>query len=122
MVDVPFIFPDNLVPGTFDLMKELFPNSMKLANIQCESCHGPASAHMGNVSDSKMVSSLSSDNCAWCHDSGTHHVDPEQWDVSVHASGNHLYAAKGGSRDRSDCTPCHNGQGFVEFVKGKEQS
>ena len=109
--DREFTFPDSLYPGQWDNMLAAFPDAMNLARIQCESCHGPGSAHMGNVSDSKMVSSISSDNCAWCHDSGSHHVYPEQWDVSRHANPEHPYT-------RSSCAPCHNGAGFVEFVKG----
>ncbi|UCE04991.1 MAG: hypothetical protein JSW07_15390, partial [bacterium] len=122
--DREFVFPDSaslvndygspdgyFFDGVWDQMLGFFPDAMKLARIQCESCHGPGSAHMGITSDSKMVSSLSSDNCAWCHDSGTHHVYPEQWDASQHAKYEHPYT-------RSSCAPCHNGAGFVEFVKG----
>ncbi|MBN1351640.1 T9SS type A sorting domain-containing protein [candidate division KSB1 bacterium] len=119
--DRDFVFPDSLFPGQWNNLLSAYPDAMKLARIQCESCHGPGSAHNGKVDNSKMVSSLSSDNCAWCHDSGTRHVYPEQWDVSTHASGSHLYA-QNSSRDRSDCMPCHNGQGFVDHLKGKAQT
>lgn len=115
--DREFVFPDELVEGTYDAMVTAYPEAMKLANIQCESCHGPGSAHYGNVADNKMVADLQSDNCAWCHDSGTHHVFPYQWDFSVHASGNTLY-----SGSRTSCSPCHNGQGFVQWMKGEEQN
>lgn len=125
--ETAFVFPDStslvddygsadttdpvLFPAVWDSLFSFFPNSMQLARIQCESCHGPGSAHLGVTADSKMVSSLSADNCAWCHDSGTHHVYPEQWDVSVHANPQHPYT-------RSSCAPCHNGAGFIAFVKG----
>jgi len=109
--DRPFVFPSELVPGMYDSMKAVYPEAMKLANIQCESCHGPGSAHFGNRSDSKMVSSLDAQNCAWCHDEGTHHYLPAKWRESRHANQLHPYT-------RASCAPCHNGAGFVKFVEG----
>ena len=117
----PWEFPTKRTPATFDSLAALYPAAMKLARIQCESCHGPGSAHNGDVTDNKVESTMFADVCAWCHDAGTHHVYPEQWDVSVHASGNHLYA-QGGTRDRGSCMPCHNGTGFVDWLEGNEQT
>jgi len=115
--DRGFVFPDTLFPGQFDNMVAQYPDAMKLARVQCESCHGPGSAHnVGNVSDSKMVSTLDAANCAWCHDAGTHHIFPYQWDVSRH--GKPLHAARG---SRAGCAPCHSGAGFVEWVKGGKE-
>ena len=114
--DFPFVFPDSLYPGVYDLTMAAYPEAMTRANIQCESCHGPGSEHLGLTSNSKISTSIISDNCAWCHDSGTHHYYPEQWDYSGHASGNHLYG------DRSSCTPCHNGQGYIDAVNGDPQT
>jgi len=71
--DTTFVFPDSttlvdvyggavdghLFDGVYDSLEVFFPNSMKLARIQCESCHGPQSTHQG-------ASSLSSDGCAVC--------------------------------------------------------
>ena len=122
--DFPFVFPDSLFPGQYDLMTAAYPDAMARANIQCESCHGPGSAHLGNTTNSKMVQSLSTDNCAWCHDSGTHHAFPEQWDHSGedatefdgrgfhggHAKG--TWIARGGS---GSCAPCHSGSGYVKW-------
>lgn len=108
--DRDFVYPDSLNENTWNNLLTTSPEAMKLANIQCESCHGPGSEHMGKTSNNEIAASLSTDNCAWCHDSGTHHVYPEQWDVSVHANLAHPYT-------RASCVPCHNGQGFVEFVK-----
>ncbi|UCE08116.1 MAG: cytochrome c3 family protein, partial [bacterium] len=93
-----------------------YPDAMKLARIQCESCHGPGSAHYGIVDDSKMVSTLNSENCAWCHDRGSHHIYPYQWDISRH--GDPLNASRG---TRTSCGPCHSGAGFVAWVKGGKQ-
>jgi len=111
--DYPFVFPDTLMAGMYDSMKVVFPQAMALANIQCESCHGPGSAHYGAINDKKMTKTLSADNCAWCHDDGTHHFFPEQYDASRHANPTTL--ARGSS---TSCAPCHSGSGFVAWVKG----
>ena len=126
--DTTFVFPSSAdlfdhygssdstrFPGVWDSLLVFYPNSMKLARIQCESCHGPGSAHGGQVTDSRIVAPLDTDNCAWCHDAGTHHVYPEQWDVSGHA---HIPTYPGGGR--TSCEGCHNGAQFVQAVKGEE--
>jgi hypothetical protein len=124
--DFPFVFPDSLYPGVYNQMLAQYPVAMARANIQCESCHGPGSAHLGNTTNSKMVQTLSTDNCAWCHDSGTHHAFPEQWDHSGddatefdgrgfhggHAKGEFVGYAGG----RAGCNICHSGSGFVAWV------
>ena len=125
--DFPFVFPDSLYPGVYDQMLVIYPDAMARANIQCESCHGPGSAHLGITSNSKMVQQLETDNCAWCHDDGSHHGFPEQWDHSGddatlfdgrgfdggHAKGTFVQSAG----TRNGCSPCHSGAGFVEWVK-----
>ncbi len=115
--DRPFTFPSVLQAGMYDSMKTVYPEAMQLANIQCESCHGPGENHYGNTNDSRMVKTLSADNCASCHDAGTHHVYPEQWDFSQHA--NPKYASYAGSR--ASCAQCHSGSGYVEYMKSGEQ-
>jgi len=91
--DFEFVFPDTLFEGMADSMYTKYPDAMKRANIQCESCHGPGSAHWGATEDSKIVSDLGPDNCAVCHDDDHYHVYPSQWEYSQHASGDHLYDA-----------------------------
>ncbi|NOX88228.1 MAG: T9SS type A sorting domain-containing protein [Calditrichaeota bacterium] len=126
--DTTFVFPSradlydfygsadsSLYPGVWDSLFVFYPNSMKLSRIQCESCHGPGSDHFGDTSDSRMVASLNAANCAYCHDSGTHHVYPEQWDISGHA---HVPSYPGGNR--TDCRGCHNGGQFVQYAEGEE--
>jgi len=119
--------PDSLNEGTWELLLTNSPKAMKRANIQCESCHGPGSGHQGDLSNSKMVKSLDSKNCAWCHDSGTHHAFPEQWNHSGddatefdgrgfeggHAKGSYVQSAG----TRSGCSPCHSGSAYVLWVR-----
>jgi predicted CXXCH cytochrome family protein len=110
--DFPFVFPDTLYPGVYEQMVSLYPEAMARGNIQCESCHGPGSEHQANVYDENtMVAQINSDNCAWCHDSGDHHMFPEQWDYSKHA----IMDIR---EDRKGCANCHDGLGFIQWVKG----
>ena len=116
--DFPFVFPANLVPGTYNQLLIQYPDAMERANVQCESCHGPGSNHLSVVGNSEIDVTLSSDVCAYCHKEGVHHIVPLQWDISLHAAGSDFFAGS----SRFACTPCHNGQGFIDFVKGNEQS
>lgn len=126
--DFPFVFPDSLFVGQYDLTKAAYPEAMGLANIQCESCHGPGSEHFGLTSASQISNTLSTDNCALCHDSGTHHAFPEQWDYAGHDAtefdgrgfhgGHSIGAFKDYAGGRTSCAPCHSGAGFVAWVKG----
>ncbi len=125
--DFAFVFPDSLYPGQYDNMVAQYPDAMKRANIQCESCHGPGSEHHGDLSKSRMVKSLDTENCAWCHDSGTHHAFPEQWDYSGHDAtefdgrgfhgGHAIGAFVGYAGNRNGCSPCHSGSGYVQWVQ-----
>lgn len=107
--DFPFEYPENVGPGVADSLAGVYPEAMALANIQCETCHGPASAHFGSTADSKMVSSLDPGACAQCHDDDHYHVYPSQWEASNHANMQH-------AQKRNSCAPCHNGIGFLRYL------
>ena len=111
--DFPFVFPSVLQAGMYDSLKTVYPQAMALANVQCESCHGPGSSHYSTITDSKIEKTLSPDLCSYCHDSGTHHFYGEQYDNSVHANPTTL--ERGTS---TTCAPCHSGSGFVSWIKG----
>ena len=125
--DFDFVFPSSLHPGVYDSLVTVFPDAMQRANVQCESCHGPASEHYSLIDDNQMVATLSADVCAYCHNSGTYYIIPEQWKYSGadasefdgrgfeggHAKG--TYVEEAGTR--SGCSPCHSGAGFIEWVK-----
>lgn len=111
--DFGFVYPDSVYPGQAANMVALYPDAMKRANIQCESCHGPASAHSGATADAKMVSSLEVAVCANCHDDDHYHVYPSQWEASAHSD------PPTRSSWSSSCARCHTGPGFVQFAKGE---
>lgn len=71
-----------------------------LANIQCESCHGPGSIHTDAKSYDPGV-------CGQCHG------QPEQWEYSGHAQTGYenLHTA-----ESAGCVACHTGEGFVEVT------
>ena len=74
---VGWVFPSILKPGNFAAM----PTELQAkANIQCENCHGPGSRHPGAPSVSLDVKV-----CASCHQDGTNHFHPQQWEISPHA-------------------------------------
>lgn len=110
--DFPFTFPTTMTAGTYDKLVADFPNAMKLANVQCEACHGPASGHMGDTRDQRISVDFDSGTCAICHDSGTHHVYPYQWDQSRHAIATNYPTGPG----REACVRCHTAKGFAQFV------
>jgi hypothetical protein len=92
-----------------------YPNAAKLANIQCENCHGPNNAsglHMnGTTADLERVS-LSSDVCGTCHGEPARHGRFQQWEESGH--GNYELAIEEGMS--TSCARCHAGQGFLVWL------
>jgi len=57
---------------------------------------------------------ISNSSCFTCHGEEGYLLSAKgEWENSIHASGNNVdYTNRGGS----DCTQCHNHQGFLEFV------
>ena len=76
----------------------------KFENVQCESCHGPASAHVntGGAPDITQIDvDWSAEACATCHQ-GTHHPFFDEWVTSPH--GNDGFFLREGF-----CGGCHEG-------------
>lgn len=105
-------------PGAWDSIKTNFPDLANVSNIQCENCHGPGSAHLGDTSKSKMVATLSAEMCGQCHGKAMHHIKSYEWNNSVHsksmAEGEVIEAM-----NRTSCARCHTANGYVnETVNG----
>ena len=97
-------------PATFSATNWTGMNSnLQLkANVQCENCHGPASAHMASLGRTNAIDvSLSAGTCGQCHDSLTHHVKNYEWGRSLHSTG-YVFRFSG------SCMPCHSAKGFIE--------
>jgi hypothetical protein len=87
-----------------------FPATARMANIQCENCHGPqdSAAHMKKDGSRKT---LSSDVCGVCHGEPARHGRYQQWQLSAHA--NYETAVAEGTDPA--CSKCHSAQGFVAW-------
>lgn len=105
-------FPERLLPGNF---RKAPPRLQNLANIQCESCHGPGSEHGGRKEAISV--SLRSGVCQQCH-AGAPYLNRDlnrgvEWENSKHS------VLVENPAFRGECIPCHTAQGFVRRVKGK---
>jgi hypothetical protein len=91
-----------------------FPATARMANIQCENCHGPqdSAAHM-KKDGSRM--SLSSDLCGTCHGEPARHGRFQQWQLSAHAN----YETAVAEGTDPTCAKCHSAQGFVAWQNNK---
>ena len=110
-------FPSVLTNGNYAAMPDALKN---LANIQCESCHGPGSRHPGSPSISMDVKV-----CSQCHQDGHNHYRPEQWSNSFHAGkpftdadGSRGYTTVANSQGmNSQCSRCHSPIGFEKMAE-----
>jgi len=102
-------------PGdNWTTMLEQYPHSARLANIQCENCHGPqkGGAHLPNDPEGTPRVSLSSDVCGTCHGEPLRHARYQQWQLSPHA--NYELAIDEG--ESGSCSRCHTGNGFLAWL------
>lgn len=112
-------FNDNHKQGSPNIESEIatrFPDTYKLAGIQCEVCHGPnlGPGH-GYFSATNPLTetarvSYSSNTCGLCHGRPPSHGALQQWASSGH--GNYELAEGEGVSSQTGCTGCHSAQGF----------
>ena len=86
-----------------------FPKIAKLANIQCENCHGPQTSDGHTKGDPRVT--LSSDVCGSCHGEPARHGRFQQWQLSAHAN----YETAVGEGMSGGCTVCHSANGFLAW-------
>ncbi|HLP75324.1 MAG TPA: multiheme c-type cytochrome, partial [Candidatus Paceibacterota bacterium] len=103
-------FPTNIAPGNWAAM----PASVKaLANIQCESCHGPGSQHASQYGNTNFISTtFAVGDCAQCHDSLSHHSKVGEWKNSRHA----VATRSPSGPNRAACARCHTAGGFAQYA------
>ncbi len=125
-VSTGWIFPAQVVPGNWDNMLANFPTVARMANIQCENCHGPqnSAAHgsTGPIDNRNTFASdrisYSAELCATCHASGAGHNIYSQWatpnatDNTGHSNRSRAIA----SGTSSHCGRCHSGQGYTIYL------
>ena len=88
----------------------------RLANVQCESCHGPGARHiMGSTSTSGATNMiticLSANNCGQCHDSPPRFEKEDEWSQTKHGIGPNVFS----SRSSGSCAACHTARGFIDY-------
>jgi len=104
------------IADTWAEMLDQMPDTARLANIQCENCHGPqqyTDAHPYN-SDGSVDSrvKLGSEVCGSCHGEPARHGRYQQWLLSNHADYD-LARSRGASS--GNCARCHSGNGFIAW-------
>jgi hypothetical protein len=98
-------------PNNWTTMLAQYPASAKLANIQCENCHGPQNTPAHTQGAARQ--NLSSDICGTCHGEPPRHGRFQQWQLSAHA--NYELAMEEGMS--GSCAKCHTANGFVAWGK-----
>jgi len=114
-------FPETLDPGNWDAMVAEYPEVAALANIQCESCHGPGSLHVNRAEmggDPMIGLGLNYGTCAQCHAADPHHAIPQQWELSAHADKTAEAFWYPIGEDHAACVACHSGVGFIDAAMG----
>jgi hypothetical protein len=111
-------FPAELKAGGWDEFVAQYPQVAALANIQCESCHGPGGAHTSEMNPQKISVSLNEGTCAQCHEEGPHHIFPLQWENSAHGNITSPGFWEPIGPDETACVRCHSGVGFIDYVNG----
>lgn len=114
-------FPTVLAPTNFASMPG---NLQNLANVQCENCHGPGSAHADALGDTNADNwplldvPYTSDTCVQCHDAPPNHADGTQWYASSHAVTTTIPSGTG----RDQCVQCHTSYGFITRTDNLEST
>jgi hypothetical protein len=108
-------------PGDdWSTMLQEFSWTAQLANVQCESCHGPqwglagvnSAAHGPVQPEGTPRMSISSDVCATCHGEPLRHARFQQWQLSAHAD----YPVAIDEGSSGNCSRCHTGNGFLTWL------
>jgi hypothetical protein len=106
-------FPAVLTNSNWASMQTNYPTLANVANIQCESCHGPGSEHAYALGDTNLISKdLGEGDCAQCHDDMTHHFAVAEWNNSIHA------VTTTDPAGNASCVGCHTAFGFVGRMEG----
>ncbi len=118
-------------PGAANDYANMFANAApvaKLANVQCENCHGPngSYAHMSAApAGAPSRVNIKAEVCGSCHGDPPRYGRYQQWKESLHANYNgasHGVAnassdnATTGNNSVNSCARCHTGQGFLAWV------
>lgn len=105
-------FPTQITNGNWAAMPPALQN---LANVQCESCHGPGSQHAYSLGNTNLISvSLGSGDCSQCHDAPSQYSKTAEWYHSAHSVTTQDPTGPG----REGCVICHTSSGFIARISG----
>jgi hypothetical protein len=108
---------------TYSSMFTSAPKTARMANVQCENCHGPNDSEAHATKGDQRVS-LDSSVCGTCHGEPLRHGRFQQWKESGHSSQatipNATVEARGATA--GNCGRCHSAQGFLAWVKQNDFS
>lgn len=93
-----------------------FQTVEKVANIGCESCHGPANDHAMTGDVTRVDVSIEAGACLQCHDAPPNYNTGTQWKESHHAN----LTLSGEETARVGCFPCHRGNAFIKYTKNPD--
>ena len=109
--------------SNWDSLRNRFPTLVQFATIGCENCHGPGSEHvLGGGDTNKIQRSVDEGVCLKCHDAPEYHPIGRQWSYSMHSRvvyTSSFAQQNNGTNDLGNCIRCHDGNGYVNFTKGK---
>jgi Outer membrane cytochrome MtrC/MtrF-like, domains II/IV/Cytochrome c554 and c-prime len=112
------IFTVNTRPDAQQFTEDgAFANPYLTLDYMCKKCHEDKDQAWMSTNALRMhFPDVSSAQCFDCHSgNGDLEAARGEWENSTHSSGSNIdYTNRGGG---SDCTQCHNHQGFVEFVE-----
>jgi hypothetical protein len=109
--------------GNWAEMLANYPASARLANIQCENCHGPQESDAHTIGAARQ--NIASDMCAYCHGEPPRHGRYQQWEESKHASMELTLedgTVEGRGTSAAHCGRCHSGQGFLAWIQQEDLS
>lgn len=88
----------------------LTAEQQSLGTIGCESCHGPSAGHKTGPSKLTIAKPKDAGVCNQCHNGSGRHSIGTWYNLSAHAKAPTATEGEGG---RSNCQPCHTGDGFL---------